>query len=447
MFCDETEIEITAGRGGNGAIAFRREKFVAKGGPNGGNGGHGGSVIFQANENLNTLSEYRTKKKFNAPKGDNGQGQNKAGHDGEHLILEVPMGTIISDLDSGEVLADLEHPGDQLIAAQGGRGGYGNAHFVSSTRQVPRFAELGEPGEQRRIKLELKLVADVGFIGLPSVGKSTLISRISNARPKIADYHFTTLVPNLGVVSLQDWGGKADQSFVGCDVPGLIEGASAGKGLGIQFLKHIMRNRVLVHLLDVNSNDPAQDYKIVMKELRAFDATLAKKPQLVTFNKIDSVDAETLKLQQKELKKNVRGLKKIYGISAVSGEGIKELLHDVWKLLQAANKAEKEAAPAPKHTRKIYRPHLDEDPRKCTVEFIRTRKQDKVFKITGKRLEQIVVMTDFSNEEAVARVYDVLEKLALDKELRRMGAQLGDEIRIGDAKLKFRPPQPKKKRK
>lgn len=435
MFCDETQVHFIAGSGGKGCIAFRREKFIPRGGPNGGDGGNGGSVYLEANDNINTLAEFNTHKIFRASPGQNGLGQNMAGKTGPDLILPVPVGTMIFDENKKCMLSDLKNRGDIFLVARGGRGGYGNAHFKSSTRQTPRFAELGEPGEERKCVLELKLVADVGFIGMPSVGKSTILSRISNARPKVADYHFTTIVPNLGLVTLKEFGGTLQQSFVACDLPGLIEGAHAGKGLGIQFLKHVVRNRVLVHMVDINSLDPSEDFKSINQELKLFDKKLAKKTQIIVFNKIDAVDDETVKEVIKAFKKTNKSAKKIFPISCVTGKGLKELMFAIWDELEAKTiHAEK---PKTEEKIKIYRPHLEEDSHSFHAKLIKKGKQ-QVFEVTGRRIEQIVVMTDFSNPEAVARVYDVLEKMHIDKELRHLGARFGDEINIGEAKILYR---------
>ena len=440
MFCDEVQVTLTAGSGGKGAIAFRREKFVPRGGPNGGEAGRGGSIYFEANENINTLAEFDTYKIFRAESGENGKGKDMGGRDAQDLILSVPVGTMIFDKNKSNLIADLTNNKDRFLAAAGGKGGFGNAHFKSSTRQAPRFAELGEPGEEKQYVLELKLVADIGIIGLPSVGKSTLLSRISNARPKIAAYHFTTIIPNLGLVSLREFGGSIQQNFLACDLPGLIEGAHEGKGLGIQFLKHVARNRVLVHLIDVYSPAPPQDYKTIINELKLFDKTLPKKPQIVVFNKIDSVSDIEAKKIMSEFKKHNRGIKQLFKISCVTGEGLKELMWEIWEILKKekaddalSEKSEKEPAEY-----KIFKPALEQDPRRFSVKVIKKLQKTSIFEVTGKRLEQIVIMTDFSNPEAVARVYDVCEKMGINKELRRNGAKYGDEIIIKGQTIIYR---------
>lgn len=437
MFCDEVTVRFVAGKGGGGCIAFRREKFVPRGGPSGGNGGKGGSVYLQANENINTLAEFNTHKTFRAHSGENGRGKDQAGSDAADLILPVPVGTMVFDEKKKKLLADLAHHGQMYMVARGGRGGFGNSHFRSSTRQAPAFAELGEPGKERKYVLELKLVADVGIIGLPSVGKSTLLSRISNARPKIADYPFTTLIPNLGLVTLKEFGGSEQQNFLACDLPGLIEDAHKGKGLGIQFLKHVARNRVLVHLIDANSATLSEDYKIIINELKSFDSALAKKPQLLAINKIDSISGDTPEKIAKELKKKNRGAKKIYLISCVTGAGLKELMFAIWDILQKDNKEKTQTRALKKEEYKVFLPQPTEGAR-FQVKFIKKRKKNSLFEVTGDRIEQIVIMTDFSNQEAVARVYNVFEKMGINKELRRAGARFGDEIRIGKQTIIYR---------
>ncbi|MBI4994023.1 GTPase ObgE [Candidatus Peregrinibacteria bacterium] len=440
MFCDEVQVTLKAGSGGKGAIAFRREKFVPRGGPNGGDGGKGGSIYLEANENINTLAEFNTYKIFRARSGENGKGKNMGGKDAQDLILQVPVGTMIFDKTKSNLIADLTHNKDRFLAACGGKGGYGNAHFKSSTRQTPRFAELGEPGEEKKYVLELKLVADVGIIGLPSVGKSTLLSRISNARPKIADYPFTTLIPNLGLVNLKPFGGAIQQNFLACDLPGLIENAHKGKGLGIQFLKHVARNKILVHLIDVNSPNPSQDYKTILNELKLFDKNLPKKPQIVAFNKIDTINKDEAKKIAADFKKRNRSVKCLFEISCVVGEGLKKLLWAIWKILEKEKLNDLHAAKSaePELPYKIFRPALERDPRSFSVKLIKKTKKTSVFEITGRRIEQIAVMTDFSNPEAVARVYDVCEKMGINKELRRNGAKFGDEIMIKGQMIIYR---------
>ena len=327
MFIDQAKVFVQAGAGGNGCVSFRREKYVPHGGPDGGDGGDGGSVIFEVSPSLSTLSAFRYRKHLRAGRGQHGKGSNKAGRSGADLIVRVPPGTVVAEGDF--LLADLTRPGIRWMAAKGGRGGRGNSHFASSTHQTPMEAEPGEPGQERRLDLELKLLAEVGLIGFPNVGKSTLISRISGARPKIADYPFTTLVPNLGVVDLGDY-----RTFVVADIPGLIEGAHEGHGLGIQFLRHVERTRILVHMVDPTpgeDRDPLEDWRIINRELREYRAGLEKKPQIVVLNKMDTrpEPGRYRPLEKECRKRRVRFQK----ISAVTGEGLKELTEAIWEEL------------------------------------------------------------------------------------------------------------------
>lgn len=333
MFVDEVDIRVTAGDGGRGCVSFRREKYVPRGGPNGGDGGRGGSIILAASPHLNTLVNYRFHPEFHAQRGQHGQGSNRTGRDGSDLILEVPVGTVVYDVTGSdppaEPLADLTEVGQQVVVARGGRGGRGNAHFATPTNRAPRRAEPGEPGESRRLRLQLKLLADVGLVGFPNVGKSTLISRISAARPRIADYPFTTLTPHLGVVTLSD-----DRSFVVADVPGLIEGAHAGLGLGHRFLRHVERTRVLVFVVDVSETsrrDPVQEFDVVARELELHDQTLAARPRIVAANKIDILaDRSRLEVLQAHLASRAVP---VCAVSAVTGEGVPALLEAIWTRL------------------------------------------------------------------------------------------------------------------
>ena len=325
IFIDQATITVKAGDGGNGVISFRREKFMPKGGPDGGNGGRGGSIIIRADKQLTTLMDFRYRRYYEAEKGDRGAGANRTGKSGNDLLLRVPVGTIIKVADTGEILADLVHDDDEIVIAKGGKGGRGNAEFATPSNQAPRKATPGTPGEEKTIQLELKLLADIGLVGFPNAGKSTLISRISAAKPKIADYPFTTLVPNLGLVRYADY-----QSFVVADMPGLIKGAHEGKGLGIQFLRHIERTRVLVFLIESTSEHPKEQYKVLLKELQSFRAELAKKPQIVAITKMDLADDDLRrKLKKVSFKRGVP----VIPISSVAGEGLKELADAMWKKL------------------------------------------------------------------------------------------------------------------
>lgn len=330
MFVDQATITIKAGNGGNGCISFHREKYVPKGGPDGGNGGNGGNVIIRASKQLTTLMDYRYKRHYQAMNGENGKGGNKTGKSAPDTILLVPVGTLVKDAATKKILADLVNDADEIIAARGGKGGRGNAEFATSTNQAPRRAEPGKPGEELIIELELKLLADVGLVGFPNAGKSTLISRITAAKPKIADYPFTTLVPNLGIVHYGDY-----QSFVVADMPGLIEGAHRGKGLGTQFLRHIERTRVLVFLIECTNKDIKEKYKTLLNELKLFNKTMVKKPQIIAITKMDLAD-ETMR---KSIKKfSFRQGIPLIPISAVTGEGIKDLVDEMWKKLSSRRK-------------------------------------------------------------------------------------------------------------
>ena len=346
MFVDEVDIHVVAGNGGKGALSFRREKYVPRGGPDGGDGGAGGSVYIVATPRKNTLVDFRFHPEFEAEKGQHGQGSNKTGQDGEDLEIEVPIGTFVYERSPGagtQLVADLTEAGQRVLIARGGRGGMGNARFATSTNRAPRRTQPGEPGEERFLRLELKLLADVGLVGFPNAGKSTLIARISAARPKIADYPFTTLTPNLGVVSM-----SGDRSFVVADVPGLIEGAHAGHGLGHQFLRHVERTKVLIHLVDVSGasgRDPVDDFETINKELRLFDPKVADKPQIVAANKIDALDdPERLKALERRVKE--AGLP-FLKISAVTGEGVDLLLEATWREIAAVGLPAPEYGPGP----------------------------------------------------------------------------------------------------
>lgn len=427
-FCDEATIRVRAGNGGNGCMSFRREKYVDRGGPDGGMGGNGGSIVFEADENINTLFTYAVKKHYEAEDGTMGKGKNMAGKDGQNLVLKVPVGTLVNDVASGKRLADLAYHGQQVVVVPGGRGGKGNANFMSSTRQAPDFAELGEPGQSMELMLELKLIADVAIVGYPNVGKSTLISHISNARPKIADYAFTTLVPNLGVV-------KVDETdFVVADIPGLIEGAHEGKGLGIEFLKHIERTKLLVHLLDLTHDDLKGEYTKLNKELKLYSPVLAKKPQLVVMTKLDATIPEMVA----EAKKDFR-LKKPLFISGVTGEGIQQFLYALKDKVLAIRAKElaarrKTAKKSKVGEPKVFRPHLDlPEMRQYSIE-----KTEEGLVIKGRRIEQLAIMTNAAQPGGLLRLYDVLKKIGAYRELYRQGAREGDKFKIGEKAFEYR---------
>jgi GTPase len=446
MFLDEAIIEVTGGAGGRGCVSWRREKFVPMGGPDGGNGGKGGDIVIMADENTDTLSNFASTKRFEAEKGRFGSGKNMAGRAAEDRILHVPPGTLVWELPSDDIddspseprlIADLAHHGDRIVVANGGRGGYGNSHFVSSTRQHPEFAELGEPGEHRLIKLELKLVADVGIIGFPSVGKSTLISVISAARPKIAAYPFTTLIPNLGVVTV------GDRSYVVSDLPGLIEGASEGKGLGDKFLKHIERCGVLLHVLDVshalgleNELDPQKlvdDYQTIRKELANYSPTLSAKRELVILNKTDLIPGRIDELL-KPLKK--AKIDVFMTISAATVQGTKELTNALLPIvLEERTKREKVAEEEEEDAAKVLpvlRPQ--DDDRRMGAYRIEDGPEGSLI-VRGKRLEQFTKMTDFKNRGAVERFRDVVERIGLMRALIRQGWQDEVPVYIGTVRV------------
>lgn len=425
MFLDEAIITVSAGDGGRGCVGWRREKFEPMGGPDGGDGGRGGSVFFIANRNADTLSDYASRKEFEAPRGDFGSGQNRRGHDGEDLFLPVPPGTIVRQLHedgTNDIIADLAHDGDQVLAARGGRGGYGNGHFKSSTRQAPDFAELGEKGETLRIQLELRLVADVGIIGFPNVGKSTLISVVSGARPKIANYPFTTLVPNLGVVKV------GDRAFVLCDIPGLIEGASEGKGLGHEFLRHVERCGLLLHVIDVSRALPAEggeadpalliaDYRTIRHELEKSSASLAAKKELVVLNKIDLIPDQLEAIRSAFTKAKITIDAEI---SAATTQGTKELMDRLMPIVLSERQrlqAEQEALALPEEPKGpvVLRPHLDD----TRMGAYRVEVRDGAVHVTGKRIEQFTQMTDFQNRSAVDRFRDVLHRTGLRRAIKR----------------------------
>ena len=444
MFCDEVTINVEAGAGGNGMNSFRRVLYNAKGGPDGGNGGQGGNIVLRGDANLNTLHTYRSAKFYKAGDGVKGGKNHCAGATGEDCVLLVPLGTKIYDAHSGEQIVDILSETDDFVVACGGRGGFGNSHFKSSVRQAPNFAELGEPGEIKDIKMELQLVADVSIIGVPSAGKSTLISVLSDAKPKIAEYHFTTIVPNLGVVSTDRFGLSKDDSFVICDVPGLIKGATDGRGLGVQFLRHIKRSNVFIHLLDISRDDFVDDYEVILSELKSFDRDLLERPMLVVFNKADVLGPELVAEQIKLFKEKYPDVETLT-ISAVAQMGLKPLVSKLKILVEETKSKFVIEKVVSQHV--TYQPQTA-DPRLIRVEKVGTltsidkyteeQYQADIYQVFGKRLEQIVRMTDFENHEALARVYDVLAKLDVYPVLRKQGIQLGDIIRIADKDIIYR---------
>ena len=419
MFTDQVEIYVKSGKGGDGMMHFRREKFVPRGGPDGGDGGKGGDVIFEVKSTLNTLSSFRKNQRFKAEEGVKGGPSQRTGHNGKDLIMHVPPGTVLFDADTGELIGDLTEPGQRVTILKGGRGGRGNQHFATSRNQAPRTAEKGAPAEEKRIKLELKLIADIGLIGVPNAGKSTLLSVLTNARPKIAPYPFTTLEPNLGVANIDD-----DTTVVLADIPGLIEGASQGVGLGHDFLRHIQRTRVLIHLVDGLSEDPLADYSQINSELSLFDPNLAKKPQLVALNKIDQPEVqERLADIQKQFKKQKVDL---MTISALARTNTRDLLVKAHQKLAEAPPLEEIEPPLP-----VYRPK--EDPR----EFIVTREGANEWRISGVAIERAASMTYWQHDGSVRRFQKIMETLGIDEALRDAGVQEGDTVAIGDFELEW----------
>ena len=419
MFIDQAEIKVISGKGGDGMVHFRREKFVPRGGPDGGDGGRGGDVILEVRSTLNTLSSFRHVSRYRAEDGKNGGSQNRYGRGAKDLVIDVPPGTVVYDADIDELLGDLTSPGQQLLVCKGGRGGRGNTHFKSSINQVPRTAEGGEPGEEKRLRLELKLIADIGIVGVPNAGKSTLLSVLTNAKPKIAPYPFTTLEPNLGVAYLDE-----ETSVVLADIPGLIEGASQGAGLGIDFLRHISRTRVLIHLLDGMAEDPLADFTQINSELALFDPNLSKKPQVVAVNKADQPEVQerwaSLKAKLKKLK--ITPLL----VSALARHGTRELLQEAVARLAETPLEEDASLSMP-----IYRPK-EIDPR----DFKIVRVQEG-WRIESKAIERAAKMTPWDQSGSVRRFQKLMERLGVDEALSKAGAREGESVFIGDYELEY----------
>ena len=420
MFIDQAEIFVQSGKGGNGMMHFRREKYVPRGGPDGGDGGRGGDVILEARHTVNSLISFRHTMRFAADDGKGGGSQKMFGKSADDLIVPVPLGTVIYDALTGDLLGDLTTHGQRLVVCKGGRGGRGNVHFKSSKNQVPRTAEKGEPGEEKRLRLELKLIADIGIIGVPNAGKSTLLSVLTNAKPDIAPYPFTTIQPNLGVAEID-----ADTSVVLADIPGLIEGASQGVGLGHDFLRHIQRTRVLIHLLDGMSEDPIADYSQINTELSLFDENLGKKPQIVALNKIDQPEVqERLPKLKKEMKK--RGIE-LVAVSAMARTDVKTLLLKSYQTLAETPSLE-EIVPV---AMPVYRPQ--EDPNQFEI----TREDGKQWRVTGPAIQRAAAMTYWEHSGSVRRFQRIMEAIGIEKALREAGVQDGDTVFIGDFELEW----------
>lgn len=420
-FIDKADVLVQAGDGGNGRVSFRHEKFIDRGGPDGGDGGDGGNVVFRASRNENTLAVFRFKKELVAASGNPGDKRRKHGRSAENLFVSVPVGTVVTD-ESGTEVADLTADGQEAIIARGGKGGFGNAHFVSSVRQAPRVAEKGEPGEKKKVRLELKLIADVGLVGLPNAGKSTLLSVISNAKPEIADYAFTTITPNLGVVQIDD-----QYSVLVADIPGLIEGAAEGKGLGGEFLRHVERTSVLVHVIDAYQNDVATAYQTIQEELHAYKVDLSNRPQIVVLNKVEGLSEDIIADLRSQLARVVPKQTPIFAISAQAHIGLQELLYAVKKLL-IDEKQKQIAIEAERATSSDTLPviSLNESEKNWQV-----TRQDNVFTIHGARIEAFARRTDMNDPDGIARLKDIMKKMGITHELIRQGATPGDQVVIG----------------
>ncbi|PWH12005.1 MAG: GTPase ObgE [Anaerolineae bacterium] len=420
MLIDQAEIYVRSGKGGDGMVHFHREKYVPRGGPDGGDGGKGGDVILEVKPTLNTLSTFRQKERYIAPDGKNGGPNNMSGKHGDDLVIPVPPGTVVFDAVTGDLLGDLTQPGQRLLVCKGGRGGRGNQHFATARQQVPRTAEKGEPAEEKRLRLELKLIADIGLVGVPNAGKSTLLSVLTNARPKIAPYPFTTLEPNLGVAHIDE-----TTTVVLADIPGLIEGASQGAGLGFEFLRHVQRTRVLIHLLDGLSEDPVADFSQINTEMSLFDPNLTRKPQIVAINKIDQPEVqERLPTLKRELKK--RGVNKLWEISALARTNVRELL------LAAVEKlAETPTITDAETSLPVYRPK--EDPNEFTIH----RQPNGDWRINGTAIERAAKMTYFEHPGSLRRFQKLMAALGVDDALRQAGIQEGDTVLIGDFEFEW----------
>jgi GTPase len=427
MFVDQTKIYVKGGDGGNGIVAYRREKYVPKGGPAGGDGGKGADVIFEVNEGLRTLMDFRYQRHFKAPRGEHGMSKNQHGRNAKDMLVKVPPGTVIIDAETKEVLADLVEHGQRAIIAKGGRGGRGNSRFATPSNPAPEIAENGEPGQEREVILELKLLADVGLVGYPSVGKSTLLSVVSSARPKIAEYHFTTIVPNLGMVETED-----NRSFVMADLPGLIEGAHEGVGLGHQFLRHIERTRVIVHVIDMaatEGRDPFEDYLSINKELEEYNLRLTERPQIIVANKMDIPEAEE---NLQKFKERLEEDYPIFPISAITRKGLRELLFSIADKIEQTPEfpLDHEEEDTGVH-RVLYKHEADPEA------FYITREPDGSFVISGEKIEKMFKMTNFQTEESVRRFSRQLRTLGVDEALRQRGAKDGDIVKLMEFEFEF----------
>ncbi len=422
MFTDYTKIIIKSGDGGNGAATFRREKYVAAGGPDGGDGGNGGNIYFQVDKDKNTLIDFRYNKKFKAKNGDNGSGSHCNGKYGEDLYIKVPIGTVVKDAETGKVVADLSEPNQTELILKGGRGGRGNSHFATATRQAPRFSEDGEKGEEKELILELKLLADVGLLGFPNVGKSTFLATVTDAKPKIANYHFTTIIPNLGVVKTKDGNG-----FVIADIPGIIEGASEGVGLGIQFLRHVERTRLLLHFLDVSGQEgrnPVEDFYAINKELKKYSEKLSTRKQIIVANKTDVIQDETLLKEVEELAKK-EGLE-LYKISAATKDGVQELIDHVAEVLKTLPKEELVEI----EDKVVYT--LEDKKDEWEV-----KEEDGVFIVTGRAIQRLMGRVNIEDNESMYYLQKCLKNMGIDAKLKEMGVCQGDTVILDDWELEW----------
>jgi GTP-binding protein len=423
MYFDEVVIEVTGGKGGDGVIQFRREKYVPRGGPDGGDGGHGGSIILEVDQHKNTLSEFRHKKQFKAQDGTRGKGKNMTGASGDDLVIKVPPGTLVFDESDGSLMGDLIDQGQQLQVCKGGRGGRGNTRFKTSKNKAPRIAEKGEPPEEKKLRLELKLIADIGIIGVPNAGKSTMLSVVSNAKPKIAPYPFTTLQPNLGVAELDN-----DTQLILADIPGLIEGAHRGEGLGHDFLRHIQRTRVLIHLLDGLSEEPIIDFAQINSELALFDPALGDKPQIIVLNKMDLPDVEK-KWPQVKSQLLEKGYQDVFSISAIAQQGIMPVLYRAAQLLKETPVYEYKIA-VDEDELPVYR--FEKDPQNYVI-----LKIDRGWRISGEAIERAAAMTYWEHFQSIRRFHRILEAMGVDEALKEAGVVTGDIVFIGDHELEW----------
>ncbi|UFJ39042.1 GTPase ObgE [Brevibacillus humidisoli] len=423
MFVDQVKIYVKGGDGGNGSVAFRREKYVPLGGPAGGDGGRGGDVVFLVDEGLNTLMDFRYQRHFKAQRGENGRSKSQHGASAEDMIVRVPPGTIVTDADTGETIADLIENGQRAVIAKGGRGGRGNIRFANPANPAPHIAENGEPGQERHVILELKLIADVGLVGYPSVGKSTLLASVTAARPKIGAYHFTTIAPNLGVVD------AGERSFVLADLPGLIEGAHEGHGLGHQFLRHIERTRLLIHVLDMagsEGRDPYEDYLQINEELKLYNVKLEERPQIIAANKMDLPEAEEHLQHFRERMPDV----KVYPISAATKQGVRELMQAAAEILETIPKKPLVEEVAEVEERVVFRAEPEPVPFQIT-------RENEVFVVQGDKIEKLVRMTNLNSYDSIQRFARMMRSMGVDQALRERGAKDGDTVRIGEMEFEF----------